>query len=70
LIWSKNAPHQGAHSRRRNLNLLEGVAMVMLKELFTTDIGLLSVGVIVFMLVMMGYLGYVFVKKSGEQPNQ
>ncbi len=44
--------------------------MVMLKELFTTDIGLLSVGVIVFMLVMMGYLGYVFVKKSGEQPNQ
>jgi len=44
--------------------------MVLLKELFTTDIGLLSIGVIAFVLVMGGYFGYLFVKKSGEQPTQ
>jgi hypothetical protein len=37
----------------------QGAAMQALKELFTTDVGLLSIGVIVFMLGMGGfYLRY------------
>lgn len=42
--------------------------MVALKELFTTDIGLLSLGVIVFMVGMGAYLLRHFLKLMKEKP--
>lgn len=41
--------------------------MVLLKELFTTDIGLLSFGVIAFVVVMAVYFGVFFSKKIREE---
>lgn len=38
----------------------------MTELLFGSWMGVLTIIVIVFMLVMMAYLGWVFVKKSGE----
>jgi hypothetical protein len=42
--------------------------MEALKLLFTTDIGLLSLGVILFMLGMAWYLGRHFKKLMNEKP--
>jgi hypothetical protein len=39
----------------------------MAELLFGSWMGILTLIVIVFMLVMMAWLGWVFVKKSGEQ---
>lgn len=39
----------------------------MSELLFGSWMGILTLVVIAFMLVMMGYLGWVFVKKSGEK---
>lgn len=39
------------------------------KELFSTDIGLLSVFTIGFILVMAGYFGVYFSKKMNEKPD-
>jgi uncharacterized membrane protein len=39
----------------------------MMGLLFGSWMGILTLIVIVFMLVMMSYLGWVFVKKSGEK---
>ncbi|EIJ36622.1 DUF3149 domain-containing protein [Thiothrix nivea] len=38
----------------------------MAELLFGSWMGILTIIVILFMLVMMAYLGWVFVKKSGE----
>lgn len=38
----------------------------MSELLFGSWMGLLTIVVILFMLVMMGYLGWLFIKKSGE----
>ncbi len=38
----------------------------MIELLFGSWMGALTIGVILFMLVMMGYLGWLFIKKSGE----
>ncbi|WGZ95639.1 MAG: DUF3149 domain-containing protein [Candidatus Thiothrix putei] len=38
----------------------------MIELLFGSWMGVLTIIVILFMLVMMGYLGWVFIKKSGE----
>lgn len=38
----------------------------MIELLFGSWMGLLTIIVILFMLVMMGYLSWLFVKKSGE----
>lgn len=38
----------------------------MTELLFGSWMGILTIIIIVFMLVMMAYLGWVFVKKSGE----
>lgn len=38
----------------------------MAELLFGSWMGILTIIVIVFMLVMMGYLGWIFMKKSGE----
>jgi hypothetical protein len=40
------------------------------KELFTTDIGLLSVFTIGFVVVIGAYFGVYFSKKMNEQPGQ
>jgi hypothetical protein len=39
----------------------------MAELLFGSWMGMLTIIVIAFMLVMMAYLGWVFVKKSGEK---
>lgn len=44
--------------------------MVLLKELFTTDIGLLSIAVIAFILVMAIYFAAFFSKKMKEDSKQ
>jgi hypothetical protein len=38
----------------------------MIELLFGSWMGVLTIVVILFMLVMMSYLGWVFIKKSGE----
>jgi len=38
----------------------------MAELLFGSWMGILTIAVIAFMLVMMGYLGWIFMKKSGE----
>lgn len=38
----------------------------MIELLFGSWMGALTIAVILFMLVMMGYLGWLFIKKSGE----
>lgn len=42
----------------------------MLKELFSTDIGLLSLGVIVFIIVMGAYIGRRLSKLSKAPPGE
>lgn len=38
----------------------------MIELLFGSWMGALTIIIILFMLVMMGYLGWLFIKKSGE----
>ncbi len=42
--------------------------MILLHELLNSDIGLMSLGTILVVIIMMGYFGWMFISKS-KDPN-